>query len=212
VWSPDGKRIAFSDQTGRIFSLTVETREIVEVARDKAGNAGDYAWSGDGAWLAFSLGRVENGFRSISVWGVEKGDLHQVTSEMFNETEPAWDPSGDYLYYLSDREYAPQLSGVEWNFATNPDDPDLRARPAKGREEPVPARERRSRRGEARRRGQVRREEGRETRRERRKSPRRRRRSPRRPSGSISTASPHASRACPSTTTTSRASRRTRRT
>jgi tricorn protease len=118
VWSPDGKRIAFSDQTGRIFSLTVETREIVEVARDKAGNAGDYAWSGDGAWLAFSLGG-ENGFRSISVWGVEKGDLHQVTTEMFNETEPAWDPSGDYLYYLSDREYAPQLSGVEWNFATN---------------------------------------------------------------------------------------------
>jgi tricorn protease len=118
LWSPDGKRIAFSDPTGRVFSLTVETHEVVEVARDKSGNAGDYAWSPDGAWLAFSL-QDPNGFRSIWIWGVEKGDLHRVTGEMFNETEPAWDPSGAYLYYLSDREYAPQLSGFEWNYAAN---------------------------------------------------------------------------------------------
>src|SRR6185295_12542612 len=98
--------------------LTVDTHEVVEVARDKEGNVGDYAWSSDGAWLAFSLAD-ENGFRSIWIWGAEKKDLHRVTGEMFNETEPAWDPAGNYLYYLSDREYAPQISGAEWNFATS---------------------------------------------------------------------------------------------
>src|SRR6185369_4730741 len=28
-------------------------------------------------------------------------------------------PSGNYLYYLSDREYAPQISSAYWNFATS---------------------------------------------------------------------------------------------
>src|SRR6185295_3685688 len=30
-----------------------------------------------------------------------------------------WDPQGNYLYFLSDREFAPQLSNIEFNYATN---------------------------------------------------------------------------------------------
>ncbi|MCP3859226.1 MAG: hypothetical protein GY704_06210, partial [Phycisphaeraceae bacterium] len=37
---------------------------------------------------------------------------------MFNEFNPAWDPEGNYLFYLSDREFAPQISAIEWNFGT----------------------------------------------------------------------------------------------
>jgi tricorn protease len=130
-WSPDGKRIAFSDQTGRIFSLTVETREVVEIARDKSGSAGDYAWSGDGSWLAFSLAD-ENSLRSIWIWGVEKGDLHRVTDEMFNETEPAWDPSGSpgfcpplcWLFLLSGELPDPDPEGFH-----NPPEPPLHEPP-----------------------------------------------------------------------------------
>jgi tricorn protease len=36
-----------------------------------------------------------------------------------SEYNPAWDPKGDYLYFLSDREYQPLLSNVEFNFAEN---------------------------------------------------------------------------------------------
>ena len=118
TWSPDGERIAFHDKSGRIWVLTLADKTLREVARDKGGNAGDYTWSPDGAWLAFSLGDP-NGFRSLYVWGAAEGRLERVTDELFNETEPVWDPKGEYLWYLSDREYAPQLSQVEWNFATN---------------------------------------------------------------------------------------------
>jgi tricorn protease len=40
---------------------------------------------------------------------------------MFNAYGPAWDPQGNYLYFLSDREFAPQISGIEFNYATNRD-------------------------------------------------------------------------------------------
>ena len=42
-----------------------------------------------------------------------------MTDPLFNADSPAWDPDGKYLYFMSDREFAPQLSTVEFNFATN---------------------------------------------------------------------------------------------
>ena len=118
AWSPDGKRIAFSDKEGRVYVLTVESREIREIANEARGQVSDYAWSPHGGHLAFSLSDA-NFYRSIYIWSVEDGQLRRITGEMFDESEPAWDPNGQYLYYLSQREFAPQISTVEWNFATN---------------------------------------------------------------------------------------------
>jgi tricorn protease len=118
LWSPDSKKIAFNDATGRVLVVTIDTKAVQEVAHDLGGNVGDYAWSPDSGWLAFSLSDA-NGFGSLYIWGAADAQLHRVTDEFFNETEPAWDPEGKYLYYLSDREYAPQINGLEWNFTVN---------------------------------------------------------------------------------------------
>ena len=34
---------------------------------------------------------------------------------------PTWDPQGNYLYFISNREFAPQISNIEFNYATNRD-------------------------------------------------------------------------------------------
>ena len=67
---------------------------------------------------AFSMGE-ENETRSLFVWSRADGELRRITEDTFSEYEPVWDPDGDYLYFLSDRTYAPQISNVEWNFAGN---------------------------------------------------------------------------------------------
>jgi tricorn protease len=117
-WSPDGKRIAFNDKDGKLYSVTVADGAVTQVAQDVQGNVFDYAWSPDGAYLAFSLSE-DTGFRALWIWGAADGALHRVTSPMFNVGNPAWDPKGKYLYYLSDREFAPQLAHFEWNYAVN---------------------------------------------------------------------------------------------
>jgi tricorn protease len=117
-WSPDSKRLAFSDKDGKLYVLTMADRKIVEVADSARGQIRDYTWSPRGNHVAFSMPE-SNGFSSVYIWSAGDGKLRRVTDEMFNEFNPAWDPQGDYLFYLSDREFAPQISSIEFNFALN---------------------------------------------------------------------------------------------
>ncbi len=76
----------------------------------------DYTWSPKRAYLAFSM-NDPSGTRSLHIWSVADAQVHRVTDETFNEEAPSWDPEGKYLYYQSERQFAPQISQVEWNFA-----------------------------------------------------------------------------------------------
>jgi tricorn protease len=117
-WSPDGKSIAFTDKDGKVWVLTVADRKLVEIADSRSGQVTDHTWSPRGNYLAFSMAD-ENEMSSIYVWSAADGKVRRVTGGTFDETSPAWDPAGNYLYYLSTREFAPQLSTAEFNYATN---------------------------------------------------------------------------------------------
>jgi len=117
-WSPDGRRLAFSDKEGKLYVLTVEDKSVVEVADEKRGLLRDYAWSPRGGHLAFSL-RDASQFSSIHIWSVADAKLRRITGPYTDEYRPTWDPEGQYLFFLASREYAPQISSIEWNFAGN---------------------------------------------------------------------------------------------
>jgi tricorn protease len=118
-WSPDGKRIAFSDKDGKVYVVTLADRKLIEIADAPHGQIRDYTWSPRGNYLAFSFDENPNRFSSIYVWGAMDGKLRKITDEMFNAYSPAWDPQGNYLYFLADREFQPQISQIEFNYATN---------------------------------------------------------------------------------------------
>lgn len=117
-WAPDGKRLAFSDKDGKLYVLTLADRKIVQVADNPRGQIRDYTWSPRGNFLAFTMSN-DNQFASVYVWSANDTQLRRVTDDYFNSYNPAWDPQGNYLYFLSDREFAPQLSNIEFNYATN---------------------------------------------------------------------------------------------
>ena len=114
-WAPDGRRIAFSDKDGKICVATVESGDLVEVADETHGQVRDYQWSPHGGHLAFTLAD-ESRFGSIYIWSFSDGVLRRITAEPFNEFLPAWDPEGNYLFYLSDRQFQPQIGSFEWNY------------------------------------------------------------------------------------------------
>ena len=122
-WSGDGKRIAFSDKDGKIYILTLADKSLKQIVDAPNGQINDYEWSPKGTYLVFSMtdkpASNNGGFNSVYVYDVNSAKLNRVTDPMFNSYNPTFDPSGDYLYYLSDREFAPQISGIEFNYASN---------------------------------------------------------------------------------------------
>jgi tricorn protease len=120
-WSADGKRLAFGDKDGRVFVVTLADKKMTEIVKTPRNQIRDYAWSPRGNFLAFSMATTANGFVQVYIWSASDNQVHRVTEGTFNAFNPAWDPQGNYLYYISKREFAPQISNIEFNYATNRD-------------------------------------------------------------------------------------------
>jgi tricorn protease len=118
AWAPDGKRIAFSDKDGKVYVFTFDDRKLTEIAHAPIGGIRDYVWSPRGNHLAWSANSPNN-FSALYIWSARDNQVRKITDDLWNSYNPAWDPDGNYLYYLSDRDYAPLISTVEFNYAAN---------------------------------------------------------------------------------------------
>lgn len=121
AWAPNGKHIAFRDEDARLRVAEASAdmpAKIIDVADDPEPFGLSYAWSPDSRYLAFSLSEP-NGQRSLYLWTVGETAPRRITGELWNEYAPEFSPDGQYLYFLSDREFAPQIGSFEFNYVVD---------------------------------------------------------------------------------------------
>lgn len=116
-WSPTGDRIAVGDHLGRIHIVEVKNGHSQAIGETGAWYRQDFSWSPDGRFLAFSS--LEPTFMSSLFLWSEKHGVVRLTSAMTNEYSPAWHVSGNYLYFLADRGFEPQIGSFEWNYVVD---------------------------------------------------------------------------------------------
>jgi eukaryotic-like serine/threonine-protein kinase len=105
TWTPDGRSVTFSSNTGGLFDLWTKradgsTQAVVQV-HEKHG-AFSPRWSPDGKWLVFRTGRFQSGAGDIL--GIRPGiDTVAVplVATKFSELAPAISPDGRWLAYTS---------------------------------------------------------------------------------------------------------------
>ena len=124
TWSPDGKKLAFVDQTMTIRVVDAESGRTIDVDHAQwwyEGNLESFrpAWSADSRWLAYSRDLGDRGEQAIFLFDTRSGQSRQVTSGYYNDAQPVFDPDGKYLYFLSNRTLRPVYSDVDdsWVYA-----------------------------------------------------------------------------------------------
>jgi tricorn protease len=119
VWSPDSKHIVFGDKTGRLHLHTIDSGETKVVYKDPWNEPGRPSWSHDSRWLAYARTSEAKPVSSIWLYNLETGEHHQVTSDVFPDSSPAFDRKGEYLYFTSSRSFSPTYSDVDTTFIYN---------------------------------------------------------------------------------------------
>jgi tricorn protease len=106
-WSPDSRKIMFTDTNLRVWVLDVATGQAKIVGNDPwmvPQRTLNPAWSPDSKWVAYSS-RLKSMYHAIFVSNVETGESKQITDGLADSVWPVWDASGKYLWFLASTDF-----------------------------------------------------------------------------------------------------------
>lgn len=115
-WSPDSKKILWGDKLFRLNYVDIPTKKTIVVAKAKAWEIRDHAWSPDSNWIAYSQQEVDT-MTKVYLYHLGTQKTYEVTDGWYSSYSPSFHSEGKYLFFVSDRDFNPIYSSVEWNYA-----------------------------------------------------------------------------------------------
>lgn len=115
-WSPDSKKILWSDKKLRLQFVDVESKKVTLVNQARAWEIREFAWSPDSKWVAFARQEVE-ALSKVHLYSLETAKTTAVTDGWYSAGSPAFSGDGKYLFFVSARDFNPIYSSTEWNHA-----------------------------------------------------------------------------------------------
>jgi tricorn protease len=106
-WSPDSKKILFTNTNLKVWVLDLATEQAKIVGQDPwmvPTRTLNPAWSPDSKWVAYAS-RLRSLYHAIYVSNVETGESKQITDGLADAVWPTWDASGKYLWFLASTDF-----------------------------------------------------------------------------------------------------------
>lgn len=106
-WSPDSKKLLFTDTDLKVWVLDVASGTAKVVGNDPwmvPSRTLNPTWSPDSKWVAYAS-RLRSMYHAIFVSNVETGESKQVTDGLADAVWPVWDASGKYLWFLASTDF-----------------------------------------------------------------------------------------------------------
>ncbi len=118
-WSPDGSKILFGNKDFSLFYLDVASKKLTKFASSNQmkndeffWEVSDYSWSPDGRWVAYSF--VEfNRNNKVFLYSIDQARNIPITDGFYDSLNPTFDAGGDYLYFLSYRDFTARMDIFE---------------------------------------------------------------------------------------------------
>ncbi len=116
VWSPDSKKILWSDRNQTLYYVDINTKEVKEVVHCDDGEIRDYNWSPDSRWIAYAFPTKQE-MEGVWIYSLENDTAQEVTDGWYSADSPVFSSNGNYLFFVSARDFKPVYSWTEWNHA-----------------------------------------------------------------------------------------------
>ncbi len=115
IWSPDSKKLLWSDRLQRLRYIDVASKAVTEVTQDKVGEMESYDWSPDSQWIAWGQPE-ENNQPKVYLYSVASKKAVPVTGDWYGSGRVAFSDDGKYLMLSSGRDFKPTFG--EQQFET----------------------------------------------------------------------------------------------
>lgn len=120
VWSPDNKKLLFSDQNHTLWWLDIKTgkQRKIDTAKYNEDGLTSYIWSPNSEDIVF-VKNNENRYASLWHYNLKDKHVTRLTDDMSSETNPAFSPDGQQLYFTSERDFNLTFSSYEFDYMFN---------------------------------------------------------------------------------------------
>jgi len=118
VWSPNSKYIVFSDRTLKLQYLDIATGSVKSIANAYSDEIRDYSFSPDSKWIVYT-NNSENSNSAIWVYNLSTGQNHKLTDDTFSDNSPVFSKDGNYIFFLSNRDFNLDFSSFEFTYLYN---------------------------------------------------------------------------------------------
>jgi tricorn protease len=120
VWSPDSQKIAYWDNSQSVYWMDVASGVTKKIASQPLYGPNvmiGYDWSPDSKWLAYAMNNKAN-ITTVYAHSVEQGKSFQVSDGLSDVSNPVFDKSGKYLFFLGSTDAGPVR---DWFALSNAD-------------------------------------------------------------------------------------------
>ncbi len=117
-WSPDSKKILWSDRLMRLQYVNIETKKITEVDASKHWEIRSYNWSPDSKWITYTLPMYET-YPKIMLYNTQTQKKTEVTEGFYEVFSSNFSNDGKYLLFNSSRNFSPNYDDLDWNTSYN---------------------------------------------------------------------------------------------
>src|SRR5438445_6704369 len=120
MWSPDSRKIAYSDKRLNLWYVDLAKGAPVKVDADYyEGASFNVRWAPDSRWLVYTK-QLPSFLHAVWVYSLEQGKSFQVTDGMSDALFATFDRSGKYLYFAASTDVGPSAEGFDMSSNNRP--------------------------------------------------------------------------------------------
>ncbi len=117
-WSPNSKYLVFFDRSLKLQLVDVGTGNTLTIDTPTSDEIRSYSFSPDSRWVAYTK-NSPNGQSAIWLYNIEKAEKQQLTDDSFSDRSPVFSKCGNYIFFLSNRDFNLTFSDFEFNYLYN---------------------------------------------------------------------------------------------